>query len=49
MGDFWLGFLLGFLAGIMFIAVVGWLGVLLFSLKDWLSEKLKKLNKLKRR
>ena len=49
MDNFWFGFFLGFLAGIMFIAVACWLGVLLFTFKDWLSEKIKKLKLNKRK
>lgn len=41
MSDFWFGFFLGFWASIMFIAVACWLGALLFTFKDWLTEKLK--------
>jgi len=40
--DFWFGFFLGFWAGIMFIVVVCWLGALLYTFKDWLTEKLKR-------
>ncbi len=39
--DFWLGFYLGVLTAIALLAVGCWLGVLLYSLKEWLSEKLK--------